>query len=242
MVAGPDEALLRAVLARVQAMLLTEPVAEETVEQLARTAQFLLPHASGASASMLEADGSSISTAATTRVAADADAAQFELDDGPALDTWATRTLEHLADAATDTRWPAFSRAMAGLGVSSALCVPLVSGGETRGVVKVYAAAPNAFTSDDETTLVLLATAAAALLPPHPHAPSALSAALQATVRAQQVVDLATGILMERHQLDPARARRLLTETAMTTGQDPAELARALLGSPNTHPQGEQGL
>lgn len=42
---------------------------------------------------------------------------------------------------------------------------------------------------------------------------------------------------MERHRLDPTRARRLLTETATTTGQDPVQLAQKLLGSTDTEPQ-----
>jgi AmiR/NasT family two-component response regulator len=90
----------------------------------------------------------------------------------------------------------------------------------------------------DEQALSLLVTAAATLVTRHPHAAPTLSTALQEVLRQQQVVDLATGILMQRHRLDPPAARGLLADTAASTGQGLGELAQALLGSTSTttHP------
>lgn len=227
---APDGGLM-AVLSRLQDMYLAQPVAPEAAQQLAEITRTLVPHASVASVSVLDPDGTAISTAATGPLAEAADAAQFDLGDGPALSAWATRSLQHLRDAAGDTRWPVFSRAMVDRGVRSALAAPMVAGGEVLGTVKVYAAAAGAFTAADEEVLGLLATAAAALLAggQHPRERPRLSTALHATLRERHALDLATGVLMERHRLGPGQAGRLLEETAAAQHQPPGELAREIL-------------
>lgn len=227
--ASEDE--LVAVLSRLQTLLISQPVAGAAVQELAEIIGHLVPHATAASASMLGPEGAAITTAATDPLAEAADAAQFDLGEGPALDTWATMTLERLDDTTTDTRWPAFDRAMAPVGVRCALAAPLVSGGEVLGVVKAYATTPRAFSAADEQTLGLLATAAAAVLGVGQHLTSTprLSAALRTTVSQQHTVDLATGMLMERHHLTEEAARRLLGDTASTDQHSLVQAARKLL-------------
>jgi GAF domain-containing protein len=235
------EGELVAVLSRLQALLISQPVAGEAVQELAEITGHLVPHATAASASMLGAEGAAITTGATDPVAEAADAAQFDLGEGPALDTWATMTLERLDDTATDTRWPAFDRAMAEVGVRCALAAPLVLDGEVLGVVKAYATTPHAFSAADEQTLRLLATAASAVLGAgqHPSGTPRLSAALRTAVIQQHTVDLATGVLMERHQLAEEPARRLLEDTASTGQHSLGEAARKLLARPGQPPPSE---
>lgn len=234
-----SEGELVAVLSRLQALLISQPVAGAAVQELAEITGHLVPHATATSASMLGPEGAAITTAATDPVAEAADAAQFDLGEGPALDTWATMTLERLDDTATDTRWPAFDRAMAQVGVRCALAAPLVSGGEVLGVVKAYATTPHAFSAADEQTLGLLAAAAAAVLAAgqHPTSTPRLSAALRTTVNQQHTVDLATGVLMERHHLTEEPARRLLENTAATDQHSVVEAARKLLAQTEKHPR-----
>jgi transcriptional regulator with GAF, ATPase, and Fis domain len=225
------EGELVAVLSRLQTLLISHPVAGAAVQQLAEITGHLVPHATAASASLLGADGTTISTAATSPLADHADAAQFDLDEGPALDTWATQTIQRLEDTATDTRWPAFSHTMLNDGLRCALCAPLIVHGQALGVVKVYATTPGAFTVTDERILGLLASVAAALLTgdQHPQDPPRLNAALHAALEQRHVMDLATGMLMERHHLETEAARRRLEDTAAAQHRRPAALARQLV-------------
>jgi len=225
------EGELVAVLSRLQTLLISQPVAGAAVQQLAEITGHLIPHATAASASLLGADEATISTAATTPLAEAADAVQFDLDEGPALDTWATQTLQRLEDTATDTRWPAFSHAVLSDGLRSALCAPLIVHGQALGVVKVYAITAHAFTATDEKILGLLATVAAALLAgdQHPQDPPRFSAALHAALGQRPVLDLATGMLMERHHLETEAAQHRLEDTAAAQHRSPVTLARQLV-------------
>jgi GAF domain-containing protein len=228
----PSVTELTTVFARLQGMLLSRHAATDAIHQLTQVARDLIDSAAGAGASVLDAGGTRISTAATDPVVETADALQYELGEGPCLSAWATAATQRLDDTATDARWPAWSAAVRDLGVRSVLSVPLIFRGDTLGAMKVYTTDAHAFSAADERMLVLLATAAATLLAggQAPDAPHRLSAALQAALSDRQAVDVATGILMERHDLTQEDARRLLLETARTRHRPLLEIARALLG------------
>lgn len=227
----PSVTELTTVFARLQGMLLSQEAATSAVHQLAQVARDLIPSAAGAGASVLDADGTGITTASTDEVVAAADTLQHELEEGPCLSAWATASTQRLDDTATDTHWPAWSAAVRELGVRAVMSTPLVFRGETLGAMKVYTTTAHAFSATDERMLTLLATAAATLLAggQTPDAPHRLSTALQTALSDRQSVDVATGILMGRRDLTQQEARRLLLETARTRNQPLLEIARQLL-------------
>lgn len=231
---------LAAVVAHLQGMMLSREAATAAVEHLARVARDLSGPAAGAGVSLLENTEGRVTTAATDPVVEAADMAQYDLDEGPCLSAWATGALQRLEDTATDTRWPAFSAALAPLGVGSMLSVPLVFAGRTLGTLKVYARAAHAFSVHDETLLIELATAAATLLAAgqEPEAPQQLGTTVQATLAERHTIAVATGILMERHRLGHDEARQLLLESARTGGRPVAEHARRLLERPTDPHEG----
>lgn len=226
----PSVIELTTVFARLQGMLLSQDAATSAIHQLAQVARDLIPSAAGAGVSVLEADGTRITTAATDPVVEAADALQYELGEGPCLSAWATSSTQRLDDTATDTHWPAWSGAVRELGVASVLSTPLIFRGDTLGAMKVYTTVAHAFSAADERLLVLLATAAATLLAAGqtPSAPHRLSTALRTALLDRQAVDVATGILMERGDLTQDNARRLLLATARTRHRPLLEIARQL--------------
>ena len=227
----PSVSELTTVFARLQGMLLSREAATSAVHQLAQVARDLIPSAAGAGVSVLDADGTGITTASTDRVVEAADALQHDLGEGPCLSAWATALPQRLDDAATDTHWPEWSAAVAALGVRAVLSTPLIFRGETLGAMKVYTTTAHAFSDADERMLSLLATAAATLLAAGqvPEAPHRISTALQTALSDRQSVDVATGILMERRDLTQHEARRLLLGTARTRDRPLLEIARELL-------------
>jgi GAF domain-containing protein len=215
-------------------VLLGQAAAPSAVSQIAQLAVHLIGPAAGAGVSLLEPNGAQITAAATDPVIEAIDSVQDELGEGPCLSAWASAVPEQVEDTATDTRWPGWSAAAAKLGVGAVLAVPLVTGGQTLGVVKVYARTPRAFSATDERSLQLLAGALAALLTggQGSQEPPRVSTALRAVLTGRQAVDTAVGVLMERHHLDRTQALARLHDTATHQHQTVPEAARRLLDHP----------
>lgn len=227
--ASPIE--LTAVFARIQTMLLSQEHAVAAVHQLAQVAQDLNPSAAGAGVSLIDAHGTRTSTGATDRLVETADALQYELGEGPCLSAWATESLQRINDTTDDDRWPRWSTAAAVSGIRSMLSVPLLFRDRCLGAMKVYATVDNAFTEHEEQQLGLLAAVAATLLGAAQtrDAPQQLSAGLQAGLKDRQVIDRATGMLMEQRATDPDDAHAMLLTASLSQGRPMVEVARRIL-------------
>ena len=89
-----------------------------------------------------------------TWVSGSADARQVDalhgsFDDGPVRAAIRSGEFVHIADAATERRWPGYATFLVGHGAASLLTVPVMVGGEIGAALTLYAPAPHAFTSDD---------------------------------------------------------------------------------------------
>ena len=222
---------LTAVFARIQNMLLSHEHATAAVHHLAEVAKDLISSAVGAGALLIDEHGTKTSTGATDSLVEVADAVQYELGEGPCLSAWAAQAPQRVDDTTDDGRWPEWSAAAARSGIRSVLSVPLVFQHRSLGAMKVYAAAPAAFTDHEERLLGLLAAAAAVLLgsAQSREAPQRLSAALQAGLAERQTIDRATGMLMEQRATDPQDAHCVLLTASRNRGRPMAEVARQVL-------------
>ena len=222
---------LTTVFARVQGMLLSEEDSSAAVERLALVARDMVPSSVGAGASLIDESGRRTSTATTDKVAAAADVLQYELGEGPCLSAWATVAVQHVHDTTVEGRWRTWCAAVQGLGVRSVVSAPMMFRGSTIGAMKVYSTKADSFSGHDEQRLLLLAGTAATLLgaAQGSDAPQRLSAGLQAALADRRAVETATGMLMERHELDHATARSRLLATSRSRRLPVAELAREIL-------------
>jgi GAF domain-containing protein len=78
------------------------------------------------------------------------DERQYELDDGPCLQSLRSGDVVHVADMATETRWGKYPQRAVEAGVHSSLSFPLTVGDHGRGALNLYASRPHAFTETDE--------------------------------------------------------------------------------------------
>ncbi|MHC5557885.1 GAF and ANTAR domain-containing protein [Kocuria sp. U4B] len=223
----PSPGELTTVFAHLHGMLLSEHEAT-AVAHLARVAHQMIPGAAGAGVSLLEADGTRITTAATNPAVAGADTAQYELGADPCPSAWATGEPQRITDTTTETRWAHWAAAAAAAGIHSVCSTPLIHHGHALGALKVYATTPYAFGDTKED---LLGQAAATLLgTAQPvESPTRLSAALKDAMATRERIELATGVLMARELLDPEAARTALLERAHTEGRRVAEVAAEVL-------------
>lgn len=222
---------LAAVFARIQGMLLSLEDAAASVHQLARVAEELIPSAIGAGASLIDEGGTRASTGATDATVESADALQYELGEGPCLSAWATASSQRIDDTTDEDRWPEWSAAVARLGIRSVLSSPMSSQGRVIGAMKVYATTEHAFSAHEERLLELLAGVAATLLGSAQtrDAPQRLSAALQSGLDDRQLIDRATGMLMEQRGTDPDDAHCVLLTASRNQNRSMAEVARQVL-------------
>jgi GAF domain-containing protein len=149
---------------------------------------------------------------ATSSLARRGDALQYELAEGPCLDTVWTQKQVYAADLTHDDRWPRWApRVVRELGVRSMLCTQMFTNEDQVGALNVYSPEVDAFDQDAQDTAVLLAA----------HAAVAVAAAqqidtLKVAVDRRTTIGTAVGMLMILHDLDADQAfavlRRLSSE------------------------------
>lgn len=135
--------------------------------------------------------------AATSDLATAVDRAQYDLGEGPCVDSSVTGDWFRSGDLLHDHRWPRWGPAAAELGVRSALSIRLLSQGEPFGALNFYAGDTGGFGDPEEVELAQLFTV---------HATSALVAArlvadLETAMSSRHEIGVAQGILMGKYDL-----------------------------------------
>jgi GAF domain-containing protein len=207
---------LSTVIARIQGLLLTEEKANTAVRLLARAAKESVPGTIGAGVSLLDARGRRTSSGYTDGIVSQADAIQYECGEGPCLTAWAAEETVLATDLTSEDRWPEWRNRVAGLPVLSVVSAPLMAGGASIGVLKLYAAAPNIYDPGSADLLQLFAAPAATLLShiQATEAPHRMTEGLQASLYTRDLVNRACGVLMERLGVSHEAALQLLIRHA----------------------------
>jgi GAF domain-containing protein len=151
------------------------------------------------------------------------DELQYSSGDGPCLTSLREQVTARSADLAAEDRWPGFSHAAAAMGVRSMLAVQLYVEGGNLGALNMYAAAPGAFTSDDETVALLLAAHAAIAIQGSRNEHN-----LRLALDHRDVIGQAKGILMERYKVDHLTAFRLLNAASQRSNRKLYDVAEHL--------------
>jgi GAF domain-containing protein len=144
--------------------------------------------------------------ASTDRLAEQLDKEQYKLREGPCYDSsWHAQTLTS-SSVADDERWPRWAARANALGVVSLLAVELTTVDDQRlGSINSYWTRPRDITPDDAAFMSIFAR----------HAALALAQAwdedgLNVALDGRKLIGQAQGILMERYDLDEARAFEVL--------------------------------
>jgi GAF domain-containing protein len=173
------------------------------------------------------------SRAATDSATEEADALQYEFDEGPCLTAWRTREVVRIDDTTTDRRWPRWNAAATGMGVRSVLSAPLLLGEESIGAMKVYCERPMNYGPHDEHVMRLLAGQAAILLANSQSLAEArrLSRQLTEALASRDVVARATGVLLARGAANEQDAFARLAAAARRAARPVQDVARALVAA-----------
>lgn len=151
--------------------------------------------------------------AASSEKARLCDQLQYDLNEGPCLDTVRTHQTVISNDIAADPRWPHWAPAVAEqYGIGSMLSLLLYTHGDSYGALNLFAERPDAFSSD--ALVVALSLAA--------HLAVAAAGGRETDQREvaminRTVIGRAEGILMERYKITAGQAFELLRESSVTT-------------------------
>ena len=172
--------------------------------------------------------GDRIDTHATSDEAVrEIDTLQHELDEGPCLDALRQDHTVRSEDLSTDDRWPSWGpQVVERLGLSSSVSYRLYLTDQDLGALNLYGKDASAFTDEDVHDGLALAA----------HVSVALAAAqkvqqLETALGGRTVIAQATGILMERFDLDPDRAFSVLSRMSQQNNVKLRVLAQQIVAT-----------
>lgn len=223
---------LAGVVARMSGVLLTHETVETALGLLSALAHETVPGSSGAGVSIVTS-GRRTSSGSTDDRVRQADALQYELDEGPCLDAALSRELVRVDDLEQEGRWPSWRDAAVPLGLRATLSAPLLAGDAPLGAIKVYAEQPGVFDTHSEQLLTMFSAQAAVLVANVQAYDRArrLSDDLREAVRGRDVISMAKGVLMGRSNLDEDSAMTVLLRHAQRDGTTIAVAAQGVVES-----------
>ena len=168
--------------------------------------------------------------AATDTIVMRGDALQYELDEGPCLDSLREHETVLSPDLRVERRWPRWAQLVSEeLGIRSMLSLQLFTSEHSYGALNLYSRSIDAFDDQDRSTGLALAA----------HIAVALAASREiderdlAIVR-RTIIGQAQGILMERHGLTSAQAFSVLRQVSSHSNRKLFKVAQELVQTRET--------
>jgi GAF domain-containing protein len=226
--------------------LFTPDSVEEVLTRIVTAAVDMIGGADLASLSVLVAGGGIRTPAYTDPLALHLDEVQYDIGEGPLVDTALGGHLPYLevADLATSSGWPTFGPVATDLGIRAVLSLGVFtsgstggqparsSGWRTLGALNLYARGRDAFDRNARDVGLLLAAHAAVAL-----AATAQASQLREALRSRDLIGQAKGILMERRKLTADEAFEVLRRTSQRLNIKLRDVA-AWIADTGTEPPG----
>lgn len=216
-----DLALRMAELARAVAMPQT---AEEIFAEVTAAAVDLIPGVDTAGILLIGKGGVFESHATTTDLPHELDELQRTLQEGPCISAALDETVVVTDDFRKEPRWPAYSAAVAKLGVFSGMSFRLYTSERTAGALNLFGFQPTAWTAGSVTTGTVLAAHAAAAVMAHRHGQQ-----LQSALATRDRIGQAKGIIMERYRVDDVRAFEMMRKLSQDSNTPLVDIAQQVI-------------
>jgi transcriptional regulator with GAF, ATPase, and Fis domain len=207
-----------------------------TLDSAVAAAVDLIPGCEFAGASIVQKKRKVTTEASTDALVRRGDELQYELGEGPSLQSIHEQETVYSGDLTRESRWPTWSRRVADeLGVRSMLCVQLFVGPTSLGCLSLYSRSVDAF--DQAARYSAIAFAA--------HVAVAMAAATQednltSALTSRTTIGQAEGILIERYKIAPDEAFAVLTRLSQQRNTKLHHIAADLVrtGVVPEHPAG----
>lgn len=207
---------------------------EEALNVVAHVARDSIPGFDHVGISTLERNGKPETRAGTDDLVWELDTIQYELDEGPCVDSLHQASVVTAPDIRNDRRWPRYVPAAAEKGLLSQMAVKLsLNGQQTIGGLNLYSTSTREIHPEAEHIAELFAAHAAIALG-HARDREHLNEALHS----RKVIGQALGILMERYTMNEDRAFAFLIRASSTSNIKLRDIAQELVEQANDIPNG----
>lgn len=194
-----------------------------TLDGIVSAAVDTIPGAGHASLSAILKRREIITRAATDDLPRAVDRVQYELAEGPCVDTLYRQRTVRMSDAGREDRWPTFTQRISELGVASMLSVQLFVDRDDLGALNLFSSEVDAFDDESEHVALLFAAHAAVGMANAQHQEH-----LRAAVSSRDLIGQAKGILMERYKITSDQAFRLIVRASQHTNRKVRDIAEEL--------------
>jgi hypothetical protein len=212
---------------------LTPADLDETLTRVTAAAVEVLPDVSYSSITVKHRDGRLETVAPTDDMLCEIDAAQYELQEGPCYEAAADTVHVVSSDLRSDTRFPRYAPIAVSAGIRAQAGIRLFETRGSNGALNIYSERAGAF--DDLEVLSQLFAHQSAMALDYARQISNLEQAAES----RRLVGQAVGIVMERFNLDEARAFGFLTRLSQDNNVKLRLVAERLLEQ--TQQQQQQG-
>lgn len=213
-----------AAFARLSNELSNEPTEGTTLLLVVQRASEFIPAVDACSVTVRRRRHRLETLVSSSELASRCDQLQYELGEGPSVETVTQEDCYLVEDLSLDERWPRWTPRAAAMGMGSMLTVRLSVDEQPIGALNLYAHRPHAFTHDDVDLAMIYST----------HAANALHSArtvtgLRTAQHSRHMIGVAQGILMARFGLDLDQSFKLLERYASESNTKLRELAEQVV-------------
>lgn len=198
---------------------------EETLATIVETARVSLPGFEHIGVSTVDAEGIPRTRAATSQLVMEFDSLQYDLWEGPCVDTLQGASIVEAPHIKYDARWPRFIAGASPLGLRSQLAVRLYSDDEgTVGGLNIYSTISDDVDPEAVNISVLLATYGAVAL-----GKARANEDLLETLGARGVIREAVQLLMAQYGVGEGRAFEVLVRGSANSQRTVRAVAAAMV-------------
>ena len=224
-------------LSELQTLLLESDTLHHFLDRLAQLTVQALPEGSSCGVTVRQ-DSRAVTLAASDDQARRIDQLQYDLDEGPCLETLDTGKSHYIPNTATETRWPSFCLAAHQQGVRSCLGLPLNGPTGLVGGYNIYSMWPDAFAPDTRGQLEVFAgnAAGAVAVAMKLADQTQMSEDLHEALTSRAVIDQATGIIMAQQRCGAAAAFDILRRASQNRNVKLRQLAAEIVSQVSGKP------
>ena len=200
----------------------------ETLEAIVRAARDSLPGFDHVGVSVSHRNGTIETLAGTDQLVWDLDALQYELGQGPCVDSIHEQAVVVVQELRHEQRWPQYVPRALRAGLQAQLGLRLYNEDETLGGLNLYSTSSEGVSDEAIQIAELFASHASIALGRSRHEHQ-----LNEALLTRKTIGQAVGIVMERYQVDEDRAFHFLVRASTTSNVKLREVAQRLVEQGN---------